>query len=555
MDYFPDCELFLEGLHAVNPPSTSDNPAPFDRQMFLDIMREDPPLKRYVSRGDTRDSVDISGPHEEADRAIMRAVRFTMSDKTPRFQPVLAGAGMGKTHLFWVVKDRESYFSKGRFLAVYVPSPPAPVRVPLHIHACIVDEAGESIFDQAVDMLITRFGGLKGATAEHYDLRYAMDRLLTEYPGISADVVKVLLSFRLDPQNRPLARRWLFGEALSEEEIAKLGVRTVLEDDDVTLATLKLLAEGSERPIVLFIDEIEAPYNTHGETGERHFLEVMKRLYNECKNVVMVASCLAEIWDRVYGLADAPMRSRMEVPAHLRNFTREDFTQYVAAALGDYWKCQNMDAPPDAVFPFTEEDIKEAFAGSHGVPRESIKSLIPILERILYGGKKETEVAPQADRVVKLTPSVVVGAITEALSLAGKAVGVGVRLHVAKGGTEKQATAIVILSKAGNERRLCIDVPNVKDWNRSGGVAAFYSVRRLRDVVEAKEADAALIAIPIETKGAKFESAIADMGPKLLTLRMGTQEATNLVDTTGARKLGKLHDEFFVAYLTELFAP
>lgn len=546
---------FLEGLHAVNPPSSSDNPATFDRQMFLDIMREDPPLKRYVSRGDTRDSVDIPGPHEEADRAIMRAVRFTMSDKTPRFQPILAGAGMGKTHLFWVVKDRESYFSKGKFLAVYVPSPPAPVRVPLHFHACIVDEAGESIFDHAVDMLITRFGGLKGATAEQYDLRYAMDRLLAEYPGISADVVKVLLRFRLDPHNRPLARRWLFGEALSEEEIAKLGVRTVLEDDDVTLATLKLLAEGSERPIVLFVDEIEAPYNTHGEAGERHFLEVMKRLYNESKNVVMVASCLAEVWDRIYGLADAPMRSRMEVPAHLRHFTSEDFTQFVAATLSDYWRCQNMDAPPDPIFPFTEEDIKEAFAGSQGIPRESIKSLIPILEGILYGRKKDAEVPPQTDRVVKLTPSVVVGSVTEALSLAGKAVGVDVRLHVARGGTEKQATAIVVLSKAGSERRLCIDVPNVKDWSRSGGVAAFYSVRRLRDVVEAKEADVALIAIPIETKGAKFESAIADMGAKLLTLRMDAQEATKLVDTTNARKLEKLHEEFFIAYLTKLFAP
>jgi hypothetical protein len=36
---------------------------------------------------------------------------------------------------------------------------------------------------------------------------------------------------------------------------------------------------------------------------------------------------------------------------------------------------------------------------------------------------------------------------------------------------------------------------------------------------------------------------------------MDAQEATKLVDTTNARKLEKLHEEFFVAYLTKLFAP
>lgn len=522
-----------------------------ERDIYLDILREDPPMKRYVCRGDTRDSVDIPAPHEAADRAIMRAIRFTMSDKMPRFQPILAGAGMGKTHLFWVIKDREqTYFANSNYLAVYVPSPPAPVRVPLHLHACIVDEAGESLFDEAVDMLIAKFGGVKGATQEVYDFNYALDRLLGEYPGISSDVLKALLRYRLDSQNRGLARRWLFGDALSEEEIAKLGVRTVLEDDDVTLATLRLLAEGSERPIVLFVDEMEAPYNTHGEQGERPFLEVLKRVYNEFKNVVIVASCLSDIWERVYNLADAPTRSRMESPIQLRHFSKEDFTQYIAATMSEYWRTQNMDAPPDPLFPFSPANVDEAFVSSRGIPREAIRSLMSILETTLSA--KEAEIEPQADHTVKLTSAVVVGAVVEALTISGKGAGVSVLLHLMKAGSEKQATVVIVLRKAGQEQRLCIDIPNVKDWDRSGGVAAFYSAKRLKDVLDAGEADVALISIPQETKGAKFEPAIAEMGPRLLTLKLDAQSATELVENTNAHKLSKEQHDLFGGYLSQI---
>ena len=128
----------------------------------------------------------------------------------------------------------------------------------------------------------------------------------------------------MDPATRDLARRWLFGDALSDADIERLGVRTILEEDDVTMATLKLLTEGSEVPIVLFVDEMEGPFNSYGEEGGRRFLEVLKRIYNESKNVVIIASCLLDIWERVYEIADGPMRSRMEPPVELALFTRND---------------------------------------------------------------------------------------------------------------------------------------------------------------------------------------------------------------------------------------
>ncbi|MFW9850207.1 MAG: hypothetical protein ACFFF4_13805 [Candidatus Thorarchaeota archaeon] len=536
----------------MEPSEDKSEPQDFDKNMYLEILRDNPPMKRYVSRGDMPDHIDIAGPHEEADLAIFRVLRFVMEDKTPRFQPVLGEAGIGKTHLFWAIKDREKKFTKGEFLAVYVPSPPAPVRVPLHFHACLVDEAGEVLFDNAFDMLITKFGGVKGATADIYDYTYAYERLLVEYPGISADVVKALLRYRLDPAHRDLARRWLLGDALSAEDLEQLDVRTILEEDDVTIATINLLLEGSEIPIVLFIDEMEGPYNTHGEDGERHFLEMIKRLYNESKNVMIVASCLTNIWDRIYEVADPPTRSRMETPVSLREFSEEDVAEFVTESMNKYWNEQNIDPPPDSLFPLTENDLKEAYTHSKGNPREAIRFIIPRIDKILFEREPEP-LEEQADYVIKLTAPVMINAAAKALEEAGKSKEIGTQLLVAKGVADKQATAILSLTKGEEMKKVCIDVANVKDWDRSGGVAAYYSVKRLSDIIEQGEAELAIVLVPAETKGVKFQALSDSLGDRLQTLRFDVDSATSLVDAVTKGRITEDKLKSFDDILQKLF--
>jgi hypothetical protein len=520
--------------------------------MYLDILREDPPLRRYVSRGDTPDDVDIPGPHQDADRAIWRVARFTMKDHTCRLQPILGPAGMGKTHLYWVIKGQEDLFAAGNFLAVYVPSPPSAVRVPLHLHACIVDEAGDELFEEAVDMLISKFGGLRGVTHEIYDYTYAMERLLVDYPGISSDAVKALLRYRLDPATRDLARRWLLGDTLSEKELERLGVRTILEEDDVTLAMLKILTEGSERPIVLFVDEMEGPYNAYGEEAERHFLEILKRLYNETKNVVIIASCLTEIWDRIYALADGPTKSRMESPVHLEPFSRDDVASFASETMSKYWQQQNIEPPTDSLFPYTEQDVDTAFNESDGVPREAIRYFINRLDEVLFD-KKAVEVAPQEDYVIKLTATVVLNSVIEAITIAAKPLGIEVELQVSGAGTQKQQAAIVELTKDGVTNYIGIDLPNVKDWDRSGGVAAFYSAKRLKKVLDADTVKAAVIAVPAATKGTKFKALSAEIGSKMLSLLFDEETAISFVRETGEGTLPHGYAESFTGLVDTLF--
>lgn len=530
----------------------TESPDNFDKNMYMEILRENPPLTRYVSRGDMRDEIDVPGPHKSADRAIFRAVRFTMKDSTPRFQPILGGAGTGKTHLYWVLKDQEDYFAAGRFLAVYVPSPPSPVRIPLHLHACLVDEAGEKLFEDTVDMLITKFGGLKGVTHEIYDYTYALERLISEYPGISADVVKVLLRYRLDPATQDLARRWLLGDALNEMEIGRLGVRTILDEDDVTMATLKLLTEGSEVPIVLFVDEMEGPYNTYGEEGERHFLEILKRIYNESKNVVIIASCLSEVWYRIYNIADGPTRSRMEPPVELSLFSRDDIVSFLTDTMSKYWTEQNVDAPSNPLFPFDDSLIDNAMNESGGVPREVIKYLIPQLDSILFD-RPVVEAEPQADHVIKLTSTVLTNSVVEALAVAGNRLNAEVKLKMIEE-SKQQKSVVVQITKDEITQSIGIDIPNVKDWDRSGGVAAFYAGKRLKSILDDGSVVSGIIVVPSSTKGTKFESLLSDIGSKLLVLKLDTDTATAFIQDTAKGILPHGYAESLTGLIDSLFS-
>ncbi len=541
--------LTATGENDVNPSHTGTG---FDREMYLEVLRENLPLKRYVSRGDTRDTVDIAGPHEEADRAVSRVVRLTKSDHMPRFQPVLGSAGMGKTHLFWVLKGHESDERLGPYSTVYVPSPPAPVRVPLHFHACLVDELGDDLFAKASAMLVERFG--KAASSAEPDRAAIMQQALNDYPGISSDAVKVLLHYHFDETKRVLARRWLLGDALSQAELEQLDIRTILEEDDVTLATFKILTQGSDRPIVLFVDEMEGPFNTHGQEGEKQYLEVLKKLYNECKNLVIVASCLTDIWPRILQMADTPMRSRMEQPVALRAFSRDDVKGFVERTMSVYWEEQNMELPPDPLFPVSQKDIDEAFHRSKGIPRETIRHLINGLDTVLVG-KQVTAVEPQDDHVIKLTSSVVIGAVVKAMLIAGIRSGVDVKLRTASGGGAKQASAVVSLTKKGTTKGVCVDVPSVKDWNRSGGVAAFYSAQRVKNSIDEGIVDIGIIALPESTKGAKFESVSQTLGRKLFVIRLNEDSATELVFSTNRAKMEERFRGVFLDVIGSLFGP
>ncbi|MGQ4832744.1 MAG: hypothetical protein ACP6IS_02450 [Candidatus Asgardarchaeia archaeon] len=499
-------------------------------KLLLEILREDPPFKRFISRGDVPDEIDVEGPHREVDKKVMNIIRLTLSDKLPRLQPILGNAGMGKTHYFWVLKKMERENNNWR--VIYIPSPPAPVRMMLHFYTCLIDECGDWLIEEASKRLLERYYVKKGLFRKNI-LGDTISKAVTDYPGLLSDVIKALIIYRLDDGRRDLAKRWLFGESLSEEELTKLGITRIIEDDDISLAAMKVLIEMSPKTIVFFIDEIESVYNIYGEEGERKFLEVIKKIYNELKNVVIVLSCLEDIWDRVLASADVTVRDRIEHPVKLRAFQKEDLKEFIEQAMTLYWDKQNMDPPSNRIFPFTENDIYIIYKESQGVPRWAIRGAIDRLLEILYNKKREVQAKKTDEKVIKLTPSVIADAIIKALRKYGLQKGIDVALHLVEGkmkGSEQKIATLLSVIVNGEEHIYAIDIPNVKSWNRSGGVSAFYTARRLKQFIDSGFAERGILPIPKGTSGSKFKALQKEMGDKLVTIEFDEHSLLSLVE-------------------------
>ncbi|MHA1794570.1 MAG: hypothetical protein ACTSUK_00530, partial [Promethearchaeota archaeon] len=277
---------------------------PDEIDLYLDVLKEGTtPFDRFVARGSMQDVVDIPGPRAKIDRFLFRAIKQTQADHSTRMLPIIGSAGTGKTHAYWAYKSMENKVKQraqgievdipdnipDNWTIVYVPSPPAAVRILLHVYTCLLDELTADVLHTVADKLVERWGGHKKKKLGLFggqDLDETIQNGIREYPGIFADCVKTLCIFSLDKDRSGLAERWLLGEDLEENELDTLGINSVIESDDICLAMIKLICENAGKTIILYFDELESPYRMIGPEAEAKFLETLKRIYNEIKNLV-----------------------------------------------------------------------------------------------------------------------------------------------------------------------------------------------------------------------------------------------------------------------------
>ncbi|MHA2123561.1 MAG: hypothetical protein ACW990_20375, partial [Promethearchaeota archaeon] len=196
--------------------------------MYLDVLREAPimPFSNFVSRGDIPDKVDIARPRSYIDREVYRLVQQTSRDRSSRLIPVLGSAGSGKTHAYHSFKDKERENRKKieqsqearevevgvvpvDWTIVYVPSPPASIRVLLHVYTCMIEELGAELLDDVSEKLVAKWGGQKKGIFQKPKIEEVIQVGIREFPGVFADCVKALVTYQLDKSKKALAERWL----------------------------------------------------------------------------------------------------------------------------------------------------------------------------------------------------------------------------------------------------------------------------------------------------------------------------------------------------------
>ncbi len=578
---------------------------PDEMNLYLDVLREGAtPFDRFVSRGRLEDVVDIPGPRRKIDRYLFRAIRQTQQDHSTRMLPVVGSAGTGKTHAFWAYKNIEQRLAQTEgdtvpgnlpadWTVVYVPSPPAAVRIFLHVYTCMLDELNDehngSILKTVADNLVERWGGKKKKKLGIFggqDLEVTIQNGIREYPGIFSDCVKCLCIYSLDSSRTRLAERWLLGEDLTEGELDNLGINSVIESDDICLAMIKLICENANRTVILYFDELESPYRMHGPEAEAKFLETLKTLYNQVKNLVIVLAVLKEIWPRILETADQAMRSRMEQDRELEHFQFEDLKLYFAQAMEYFWDSNNLNPPIYPLFPLNEEVLGVLYEKTDGNQRSIIKLIRLFVDKIIFDemsleevirsskseekeasdakaaiskvagqvatAKADSAAATPADDKTSEQEKTIIQKIEELMAdedytiEANPQSVAGAALKTIKVFAEKYNKDIKIVSpspefKVKNrgyklaglieyqDQKIGLEIPSVRSFSKSGGVAAFYAAKRFSTAFQVGAMNRGILIVPEGTGGAKYKSLLENHAEILTVFEFNEDTAKFLI--------------------------
>lgn len=530
--------------------------------MYLDVLREAPilPFSNFVSRGDLPDKIDVARPRAYLDREVYRLVQQTSRDRSSRLIPILGSAGSGKTHAYHSFKDKERENKKKleqsqevqeievgvlpvNWTIVYVPSPPASIRVLLHVYTCIIEELGAELLDIVSIKLVKKWGGEKKGIFQKPKIDEVIQVGIREFPGVFADCVKALVTYQLDKSKKGLAERWLLGEDLEDEELSELGINSVVEEDDVCLALIKIITENLDKVLILYFDELESPYRMLGEVAERKFLEILKRLYNEVKGLVITIAVLKEIWPRIIEIADAPLRSRMEPEQDLKPFSLNDLKIFFSRSMESFWEENNLNPPLYPLFPLNEKLIELIYEKTKGNPRNSIKLCRRFIDKVVmeemtveellevgadivatarppsemeeevvdFSKPREVikktieDILAEEEYSIDVNPQSVAGATLKCINMVGDDKGKKYKTQMEfkfKMGKRAQTLAALIEVEG---RKWGLEIPSIKTFDRSAGVAGYYAAKRLKDAITENVIDYGILVVPTGTGGAKYE--------------------------------------------------
>ncbi|MFX1480685.1 MAG: BREX system ATP-binding domain-containing protein [Promethearchaeota archaeon] len=556
-----------------------------DKAMYLDVLREAPilPFSNFVSRGDLPDKIDVARPRAYIDREVYRLVQQTYRDRSSRLIPVLGSAGSGKTHAYHSFKDKERENKKKLeqsqedqeievgvipvdWTIVYVPSPPASIRVLLHVYTCMIEELGAGLLDIVSEKLVRKWGGDKKGIFQKPKIDEVIQIGIREFPGVFADCVKALVTYQLDKSKKALAERWLLGEDLEDEELTELGINSVVEEDDLCLALIKIVTENLYKVLILYFDELESPYRMLGEAAERKFLEILKRLYNEVKGLVITIAVLKEIWPRIIEIADAPLRSRMEPEQELKPFSLNDLKIFFSRSMETFWEDNNLNPPLYPLFPLNEKLIEMIYEKTQGNPRNSIKlcrrfidkivmeemtvdELLEVGADIVATAKPPSEIEEEVvdfskpREVIKKTiedilaeeeysidvnPQSVAGATLKCINMVGDDKGKKYKTQMEfkfKMGKRSQTLAALIEAEG---KKWGLEIPSIKTFDRSAGVAGYYAAKRLKDAITEKVIDYGILIVPTGTGGAKYEMILKN-NPEIHKVELNNEIGEDLI--------------------------
>ena len=318
------------------------------------------PFHNFTSRSDIREFYNLNRPNKEALKHVIRFLEIVRKKKRESvILPIIAEAGYGKTHFYWVLRETvtDAY-------VVYIPVPTNPNRVYSHFYFETIKAGGAPLLEYVADALTQKY-----RKAEH---------AAVDFSGMGNIVIDGFFALK-DPSQSKIALKWLTGFDI-DDNTANFK-RTILDDEELALAALKIILKVIDKPIIFFVDELESLFISLGPEAELQFLETLKKMHNEGSNFIMCLACLTTLWDTILDLSSTAVQSRIEPPVVLKRFLKKDIQEYCLQMLQEFQQKFEIILPEEnSLWPLSKADIESSYAYSHGNPREAIKWLSGCIE-------------------------------------------------------------------------------------------------------------------------------------------------------------------------------
>ncbi|MFX1494218.1 MAG: hypothetical protein ACFFBZ_08055 [Promethearchaeota archaeon] len=378
------------------------------------------PFEKFVSTGEIKEDLGFVKSRIDLLESIVRIVENNKNF----ILPIIGKVGIGKTHLYWALKNRLYYFN-----TIHLSLEKVYKKFFYNTYSKFIETIRSEPLRNIINQLCNDWGALERkfgffhvANIEKVK-NIAFKKLVNKFREgekvALMDVITGITTHQLDPYKKIEAERWLLGELMNIKELSRLNLMNDLRKSKNAFIMLKLLIENSKLGTVFFIDDFEKiisipkPYEEgedEGEVFDRSWLYGKKSIPNDfaTKKVLEKILKLQRIEDlriiitlrtnesledvkRKIKRLEEPLRLEFLDPLYLDNFIEDDIFEFYLKNMERYLQNFNYSAFyedfPNSYFPLNEEIIISIFHKTKGNPRDITKQLIKIFNEIVFSNE------------------------------------------------------------------------------------------------------------------------------------------------------------------------
>ena len=370
------------------------------------------PFKKFVSTGEIEENVDLVPSRQGLLKKIMNMIEGNENF----ILPVIADVGTGKTHLYWALKHELYYYN-----VVYISLENVYRKFFYNTYSEFIENMGVEVLRSIVNRLCNEWGakerkfGFFNVADINKVRKFASENWALKFGRSDAmnDVINAVTAHQLDPYKKVEAERWLLGELMNVRELSHLNLMNDLREKKNSFMMLKVLIENSMVSSVLYIDEFEKilpiirhsddeteeffdPSWLYGEKSPSEKLSSEKTLdkilqLNKISGLRIIITLKSqEFYEEIkkkIGEKDIKLLSLLKEPVYLSNFLEEDVKVFYHTNLEYFFRSINyidyFNNFQDSFFPLTEFNLKFVFKKTKGNPREIVKLLTSMFNKII----------------------------------------------------------------------------------------------------------------------------------------------------------------------------